>query len=102
MPSWARTMRTIDAKKWRRVWYIAGSALVIELLVLLASDPRHGGLLNDVSMDLRSWKLSSTVTEKPEREGRICVTRTICVGPITYCKESYDSVMARADRGATP
>ena len=102
MRSWGRMTRTINAKKWRKWWYIAGGALVVELLILLASDPRHGQLLNEVSMDLRSWKLSSTVAEKLEREGRISVTRTICLGPITYRKQSYDSVMAREERGATP
>ena len=93
-------MTSTESKKWRKWWYIAGSALMVELLILLACDPRHGQLLNQLSMDLRSWKLSNTVGEKLESEGRISVTRALCVRPVTYQRESYDSVMARDERGA--
>ena len=53
-------------------------------------------------MDLRSWKLSCTRTEQPEREGRIRITKTICVGPVTYRMVSFDSSLARAERAALP
>jgi hypothetical protein len=95
-------MAASDLKKWRRLWYVAGSLLVIELLILLALNPKSAAPANSVTLNLRSWKLSGTLTEKPEREGRIRVTRTICVGPITYRGQSFDSVMAREERGATP
>ena len=95
-------MTPADARKWKRWWYIAGSALVIELLILLAFNPKSAPRFNSMTLDLRSWKLSSTLTEKPEREGRISLTRTICFGPITYRGQSYDSVMAREERGARP
>jgi hypothetical protein len=98
MLSWGQRMRTIDAKKGRKWWYIAGSALVIELLILLA----HGPSMNTVSMDLRGWKLSNQRTERLEKEGRIHITKTVCVGPITYRSESYDSALTRAERGAAP
>ena len=62
------------SRKWRKWWFIAGSALVVALLMLLA----HGPSLNMVSMDLRSWKLSCTRTEQPEREGRVLISP--CVG----------------------
>ena len=93
-------MAMSGSKKWRKRWYVAGSLLVVSLLILLALNPESAPRLNSVSIDLRRWKLSNTIIEKPEREGRIHVTRTICVGPITYRGQSYDSVMAREERSA--
>jgi hypothetical protein len=85
-------------RKWRKWWYIAGSALVIELLILLA----HGPSMNKVNMDLRTWKLISTRTEQAEKEGRILITHVVCVGPLTFSAVTFDSALSRAERAALP
>jgi hypothetical protein len=91
-------MTTGNRPNWKRWWYVTGSLLVLGLFALLA----YGPSLNTVTMNLRLWKFSSTQTETPEREGRIRITRTICLGPVTFRAISFDSALARAERAALP
>ena len=65
-------------------------------LAMLAYGPGPHSL----NMELSSWKMSWSRAESAEREGRIRITTTVCVGPLKFRALTFDSALARAEREA--